>query len=73
MYEGRKVWVTPEIIAEMAAMQEHFRIGEIADMYCMDPHQIRFYLKQAGVFIPSRLKRAEVRKRNKKEDDDEWA
>lgn len=63
LYEGRTVWVTPEIISEMAAMQKDFRIGEIADMYCMDPHQIRFYLKQAGVFIPSRVKKAEARRR----------
>ena len=54
LYEGRTTWVTPEIIQEMIELNKHFKISEIAEMYCIDPHQVRFYLKRAGAFVPSR-------------------
>ena len=57
LYEGRQIWVTPEIISEMINLNKEFKISEIAEMYCMDPHQVRFYLKQAGAFVSSRKKR----------------
>lgn len=56
LYEGRRVWVTPEIISEMVALNKDFKVSEIAEMYCMDPHQVRLYLKQAGAFVSSRKK-----------------
>ena len=57
LYEGRTIWVTPEIIQEMIELNKKFKISEIAEMYCMDPHQVRFYLKRAGAFVPTRKKR----------------
>lgn len=59
LYEGRTTWVTPEIIQEMIELNKHFKISEIAEMYCMDPHQVRFYLKRAGAFVPTRKLRKE--------------
>lgn len=61
LYEGRQIWVTPEIISEMIELNKEFKISEIAEMYCMDPHQVRFYLKRAGVFVSSRKKRSDVK------------
>ena len=59
LYEGRTIWVTPEIIQEMIELNKEYKISEIAEMYCMDPHQVRFYLKRAGAFVSTRKKRGE--------------
>ena len=57
LYEGRTMWITPEIISEMIELNKEFKISEIAEMYCLDPHQVRFYLKKAGAFVSSRKKK----------------
>ena len=54
LYEGRTMWITPDIISEMIELNKEFKISEIAEMYRLDPHQVRFYLKKAGAFTSSR-------------------
>lgn len=54
LYEGRTMWITPDIISEMIELNKEFKISEIAEMYNLDPHQVRFYLKKAGAFTSSR-------------------
>ena len=60
LYEGHTVWVTPEMISEMIALNKRYKISEIAEMYCLDPHQVRLYLKKAGAFVSTRKKRPEA-------------
>ena len=54
LYEGRTMWITPDIISEMIELNKEFKISEISEMYSLDPHQVRFYLKKAGAFTSSR-------------------
>ena len=54
LYEGHSVWITDEIIEEMIEMSKEMKVSEIAEIYRLDPHQVRFYLKRAGAFVPHR-------------------
>ena len=60
LYEGRTVWVTPEMVDEMIELNKEYKISEIADMYCLDPRQVRLYLKKAGAFVSTRKKRSDI-------------
>jgi len=47
LYEGRKVWVSPSLVDEMAAMRkEGMKLQEIAELYGLKRQQVGEFLQQ---------------------------
>ena len=46
LYEGEKVWVSPEMIAEMAEMYKTMNMQEIAEVYGLKRQQVGLFLQQ---------------------------
>ncbi len=57
LYEGRAVWVTPDLVDEMVTLYQTMPVSQIAEIYSMKPQQVRVYLHKAGVFVSSRKQR----------------
>ena len=46
LYEGEKVWVSPEMVDEMAEMYKTMNMQEIADVFGLKRQQVGLFLQQ---------------------------